>query len=365
MAVAVHLENVCKSFGTNRVVDNISITIQPGELFFLLGPSGCGKTTLLRCLAGFYIPESGTIRFNTEDITQLPPEKRDTGMVFQSYALWPHLTIAQNIGYALELRGDPPRSIAARVAELLAFVEMSGLQARFPAELSGGQQQRIAVARSLAANPSIVLFDEPLSNLDAKLRESMRFELRRVHREVGLTGLYVTHSQEEAFALGDRVAVMRDGRIEQIAPPEALYTTPRTEFVARFVGLANILHGVHEASGGAGAAVLRLDRGAVIRATARTAVTRGEQAVVMVRPEHLRLQVAPPWTRAPGENLLEGQLTDIVFSGAFHDCFVQCGPERLRIQVPGGVHLAPGASVAVAFAAHDAVVLDPTPASAR
>ncbi|MBO7223398.1 MAG: ABC transporter ATP-binding protein, partial [Kiritimatiellae bacterium] len=232
MAVSINIKNLVKNFGAVKALNNVSLDIQPGELFFLLGPSGCGKTTLLRHIAGFYIPDEGNIFIDNEDVTKLPPHKRDTGMVFQSYALWPHMTLAENVAFGLKMRKVPAADIKRRVAEALDIVKMGDKAERKPNQLSGGQQQRVALARALVVQPRCLLLDEPLSNLDAKLRLEMRIEIRRICKEAGLTAVYVTHDQKEALSIADRLAIMRDGVIEQIGTPLEVFRKPTNSFVA-------------------------------------------------------------------------------------------------------------------------------------
>ena len=351
------LNAVRKDFGRVAAVDGVDLDLAPGELVALLGPSGCGKTTTLRMIGGLEAPTGGQILLDGRLIasadSSLPPEKRDMGMVFQSYALWPHMTVAENISYGLRKRGEAKATIAERVQTMLRFVEMIGYDGRYPSELSGGQQQRVSVARALATQPKIVLFDEPLSNLDATLRETMRFELRRIHRETGLTGIYVTHSQEEAFALGDRVAVMRSGRIEQIAKPSELYERPATEFVAQFVGLANIFEGTLSQTSN-GTAHVCLDDGAELQALVSHPSKAGGRVKVLVRPENVRITTNNP---PAGCNRLRGIVRDTVFSGALIDSFISCGAHTVRLQQLGGRRPALGEDVHVTFAPEHTVVL--------
>ncbi len=227
--------------GITRAVDGVTLTINPGELFFLLGPSGCGKTTLLRMIAGFIEPTEGSIAFNNNDITHTPPNKRNTGMVFQSYALWPHMTIAQNVAFGLGVRKVPATDKTKRVKDALAQVQMTGYESRKPTQLSGGQQQRVALARALVVRPDVLLLDEPLSNLDAKLRLELRSQIRKVCKDASLTTVYVTHDQKEALSMADRVAIMRDGKVIQVGTPRELYRRPRSRFVAEFLGEADFL----------------------------------------------------------------------------------------------------------------------------
>jgi len=239
----VTLMNVLKRFGKVVAVNNVSFHVEKGEFFSLLGPSGCGKTTTLRLIAGFEKPDKGEIYIGETLVNELPPEKRNVGIVFQNYALFPHMTVFDNIAFPLKIRGLSKEEIRRRVKELLELVRLEGLENRYPRQLSGGQQQRVALARALARDPEILLLDEPLSNLDAKLRVTLRYEIRRVQKEVGITAIYVTHDQEEALSISDRVAIMNMGRIEQIGTPEEVYSNPQTYFVADFLGLKNIFEG--------------------------------------------------------------------------------------------------------------------------
>lgn len=240
---AITASAVTKSFGAVRALDGIDVAIQPGELFFLLGASGCGKTTLLRCIAGLETPSSGTIHFGKRDVTNLPPHRREAAMVFQSYALWPHLTVGQNIAFGLEERKVPREEIRKRVDEALEMVQLPGFGGRSIDQMSGGQQQRVSLARALVVKPKCLLLDEPLSNLDAQLRVEMRREIRRIVKENHLTAVYVTHDQEEALAMADRMAVLSRGIIAQVGPPEEVYRNPRSAYVAGFIGETNLIDG--------------------------------------------------------------------------------------------------------------------------
>jgi ABC-type Fe3+/spermidine/putrescine transport system ATPase subunit len=241
--VSIAVSGLSKRFGAAPVLKDIDLRIEHGELFFLLGPSGCGKTTLLRHIAGFYQPDAGRILFDREDVTDLPAHRRDTGMMFQSYALWPHLTVAENIAFGLEERRCPKAEIRGRVEEALALVQLPGLGSRRIQQLSGGQQQRVALARALVVRPKCLLLDEPLSNLDARLRLEMRSEIRRICKEFGLTGIYVTHDREEALSMADRMAVMDAGEIAQVGAPLEVYRNPESRMVADFIGETNFIQG--------------------------------------------------------------------------------------------------------------------------
>ena len=241
--ISIGIQKLTKRFGPVTALADLDLTIQAGELFFLLGPSGCGKTTLLRCLAGFYIPDSGRILFGDEDVTRLAPHKRNTGMMFQSYALWPHMTVAENVAFGLEERRLPRAEITAQVGEALESVRMQAYASRRPNQLSGGQQQRVALARALVIRPRCLLLDEPLSNLDAKLRLEMRTEIRRVCKEFKLTTVYVTHDQKEALSVSDRMAILDSGHILQVGTPQEIYRRPARKTVADFIGETNFIPG--------------------------------------------------------------------------------------------------------------------------
>ena len=310
MAVALEIERVSKSFGSFVALKDVSAVVQPGELFFLLGPSGCGKTTLLRCIAGFYAPDSGRIRIGGRDVTHLPPHKRDAGMVFQSYALWPHMTLAENVAFGLEMRKVPRAEIRRRVAEALERVHMADRAKMRPNQLSGGQQQRVALARALVIEPQCLLLDEPLSNLDASLRLEMRVEIRRICKQAGLTAVYVTHDQKEALSIADRLAVMRDGAIEQIGTPSQVYREPVNRFVAGFVGEGNFLSGRVLAATVQGLTV-ETACGAWAAARSASEFAVGDAVELCVRPEAIRFD--RPAAGAP--NVLTGRYRESAYLG--------------------------------------------------
>ncbi|MGH6859603.1 MAG: ABC transporter ATP-binding protein [Phyllobacterium sp.] len=242
------LNSVGVSYGTFVAIHSLDLALGAGEFFCLLGPSGSGKTTALGVIAGFTDVSSGKVHLAGRDVTALPPQRREMGVVFQSYALFPHMTAEENIGYGLKIRNEPKERIRKRVAELLSLVHLEGKGGRYPRQMSGGEQQRVAIARALAIEPQLMLLDEPLSNLDARLREEMRTELKRIQRATGVTTLLVTHDQEEAFGIADRIAIMNRGRLEQVGTPDEIYWSPQTQFVARFIGQANILAGIEDRS---------------------------------------------------------------------------------------------------------------------
>lgn len=307
---AIRADAIVKEFGKVRALDGVSLEIAPGELFFLLGASGCGKTTLLRCIAGLEHPDSGSVFFGEADVTSLPPHKREAAMVFQSYALWPHLDVARNVAFGLEERKVPAEEIKRRVGEALEMVHLSGMGSRAIDQLSGGQQQRVALARALVVRPKCLLLDEPLSNLDAKLRVEMRREIRRIVKEGGLTAVYVTHDQEEALSMADRLAVLNRGRVEQVGAPEAIYRDPHTAFVAAFIGETNLVRGrVIEVR--SGYAMVDTSGGPLVGRMTLPGwePAAGEEVRLSIRPEAWRLE------GGGGENGLVGRIVDRSYLG--------------------------------------------------
>jgi len=311
MSVPIRVEHVTKAFGQVKAVDDVSFETGPGELFFLLGPSGCGKTTLLRAVAGFAEIDAGEIYIGERRLTNVPPHKRRAAMVFQNYALWPHMTVLENVTFGLELRGLGRRERKAQGTRALEIVRLAELAARKPNQLSGGQQQRVALARALAIEPECLLLDEPLSNLDAQLRLEMRSEIRRIHDETRLTILYVTHDQKEALSLAERIALMREGRIEQIGAPRELYHNPGSLFAAGFLGEANFLSGLLLAAEG-GLVQVETSLGLVKARPAAAPLAVGQRCVVFVRPETLEL-----WPRKVirPQNGLEAEVEEVSFLG--------------------------------------------------
>ncbi|MFI9642579.1 ABC transporter ATP-binding protein [Micromonospora sp. NPDC051925] len=336
--IDVTLESVSKRFaraGDTAAVDDVDISIAAGEFFTLLGPSGCGKTTTLRMVAGFYFPTSGRIRFGTEDVTHRPPNKRDTGMVFQNYALFPHMSVAQNVAYGLKIRKVGRAESARRITEALGQVHLAGYGDRRIDQLSGGQQQRVALARALVIRPRTLLLDEPLSNLDAKLREETRVEIRRIQQEAGTTAIYVTHDQAEAMAMSDRIAVMESGRVRQIGAPQEIYHRPATAFVARFIGRSNVLD-LPVVTATAETVTVGLPDGSETEVTAPTGhgLRTGDTALVSVRPEHLGL------TSATEAGALTGRVTEVEFTGMATNLVVEVAGEPVQvaaIDVPAGI----------------------------
>src|SRR5690606_22820453 len=291
--VQVRLDAVRKVFprsGGEPAVDDVDLTIGDGEFFTLLGPSGCGKTTTLRMVAGFYFPSAGRIYFGDDDVTRQAPNKRDTGMVFQNYALFPHMTVAQNVGYGLRIRKVRGAEASKRIEEALEQVHLGGFGSRRIDQLSGGQQQRVALARALVIRPRTLLLDEPLSNLDAKLREETRLEIRRIQREASTTSIYVTHDQAEAMAMSDRVAVMHNGTVQQVGTPEEIYRRPDNRFVATFIGRSNVMS-MPVTGAGRDYVEVRGPAGATLRAAAPVdhGLHETADALISVRPEHIRL----------------------------------------------------------------------------
>ena len=316
------INGVTKSFGAVQVVRGADIAISKGEFVSFLGPSGCGKTTILRMVAGFETPTTGRIVIDGKDVTGLRPNQRKIGMVFQSYALFPNLTVAGNIGFGLKVAGKGADEIAGRVAEMLQLIGLPELADRYPWQLSGGQQQRVALARALAPRPRVLLLDEPLSALDAKIRVSLREEIRAIQKELGITTIFVTHDQEEALSMSDRVMVMYQGRIEQIGAPFEVYNHPKTKFVANFVGTLSTLEGkiVDAAAGAVEAAGARLDG---VRLPAGAA--NGQGVTLALRPEALRLD------RREGDLSISGEIVDVDFLGSVIRIDIKAGGEKLSL----------------------------------
>ena len=299
-ATPIAIRSLCKAFGSTVAVDDVSLDIGAGDLFFLLGPSGCGKTTLLRMLAGFTDPDAGTIRFGDRDVTHLPANRRNAGMVFQGYALWPHMSVSQNVAFGLDVRGQTRDEKRRRVDEALAAVQLGGLADRKPNQLSGGQQQRVALARALVIEPTVLLLDEPLSNLDAKLRGEMRQQIRDICKRAGTTGVYVTHDQKEALSMADAIAVLRAGKVVQAGPPRDLYERPASRFVADFLGETNFVAG--EVKGRRGDLIaVDTTAGTLLSAVYPDDLPQTGNVTLSLRPEAIRLHATTtPATAAPG-----------------------------------------------------------------
>ncbi|MEO9338816.1 ABC transporter ATP-binding protein [Mesorhizobium sp. SB112] len=332
------LRGLKKKLGDTAAVNGIDLEVATGESVVLLGPSGCGKTTTLRMVAGFLQPDAGEIHLDgvmaSDASFALPPEKRHLGMVFQTYAIWPHKTVAENVAYGLKMAGKRRAEIQAGVTSALELVQLGSLAKRYPAELSGGQQQRVALARALVTRPSLLLLDEPLSNLDASLREEMRFELRNLQRDLGITSLYVTHDQDEALVLADRIVVMNKGRIEQIGTPEEVYRKPASRFVGSFVGSANLLDGtVVKVDAKAGRVLLKLDIGGQFWSNGPKAwveqVVVGAQATTLLRPQDVRFKVE---TSASEEQPIEANFVSEAFLGRHYELKLQAADTLLRVQ---------------------------------
>jgi spermidine/putrescine transport system ATP-binding protein len=330
--IDVRLERVTKTFGDALAVDDLSLDIAEGEFFSMLGPSGCGKTTTLRMIGGFEEPSRGTVYLGGRDVTDQPPYKRDVNTVFQSYALFPHLNVFENVAFGLRRRKVAKGDIKARVDEALRLVEMSGFEERKPGQMSGGQQQRVALARALVNHPKVLLLDEPLGALDLKLRKQMQLELKRIQQEVGITFIYVTHDQEEAMTMSNRLAVMRAGRAEQIGPPEEVYENPQTQFVAAFLGASNLLEGDLKEQTDALSTVLLSGGDVVHLPNERAPFRTGDSVLVGVRPE--KITIAPDGHRpdATGWNSVSGLLRMATYIGVSHQYKVE-GPAGHELTV--------------------------------
>jgi iron(III) transport system ATP-binding protein len=348
----IRISNVSRTFGVIRAVDGVTLTIEAGELFFLLGPSGCGKTTLLRMLAGFVEPDEGEIHFDEQRMNKVAPRLRNTAMVFQSYALWPHRTVARNVSYGLEVRGLSRPEITHKVQDALKLVRLEGLSERRPAQLSGGQQQRVALARALVIQPRVLLLDEPLSNLDARLRVEMREEIRRIHHETKLTMVYVTHDQKEALSLAERIAIMHHGRLVQLGTPLDIYTRPVNRFVADFIGDSNFVPGVVKEVQGDGRCLVETPLGVLAAAFSQTSVPAQKQVVCSIRPEALSLEAGP--------NRIQAVVERVAFLGEILYVHLQAnGIPLLALGLQGKTELwQPGSTVTLSVPAEMVMVLE-------
>ena len=357
----LQVDHLVKYFGDDRAVDGISFGIPEGKFLTLLGPSGCGKTTTLMCIAGLHKPDAGEIRIGTEPVTSIEkrvntaPEKRNIGMVFQSYAIWPHMDVTQNVAYPLEIRKMAQSEIDDRVAEALKIVGLTDMADKNATQLSGGQQQRAALARAMVFRPRLLLFDEPLSNLDLKLREQMRVELKRIQHEIGITSIYVTHDQAEALVMSDEIIVMSKGHIEQTGGPHNIYARPVNKFVSNFIGVANLTEGRIVGNGGEGAGTIEISQGddnVQLPCLLADGLSEGDEAYLSVRPENVDA------SREPMDGpKIEGEVIQSVFLGNCLDCRVKWGEfewkvlahsrERLRVGEKVYVRLDPDHTLAV------------------
>lgn len=347
------ISNLKKNFGQQTAVHDFSMSIEQGEFITFLGPSGCGKTTILRMLAGFEAPTSGRVHFDGKDVTHLATNQRNVGMVAQSYALFPNMTVAQNIGFGLKVAKLPPMQISARVEEMLALVKLSSLGGRYPWQLSGGQQQRVALARALANKPKVLLLDEPLSALDAKIRVALREEIRALQRELGITSIFVTHDQEEALSISDRVVVLHEGRVEQIGSPSTVYNFPRTRFVASFVGTLNLLRGVVvDAAEGH----ITIGNQQVTSSHRIAGVESGQTRTMAIRPEAILFE--PPQA---GRNSLAAVVEDVSFLGAIVRIRARLEDEIISLDVfndPNHTLPQRGAPVTLGFSRDNLLLLE-------
>jgi len=358
----ISIERVSKRYGPVAAVRDLSLEVRDREFVTLLGPSGCGKTTLLRLIAGFLTPDEGIIRVDGLTLSSkhavVPPERRGMGMVFQNYAIWPHKTVYENVAFGLEVRHVRRAEARERVARVLELVNLAGLERRFPSELSGGQQQRVALARSLVVEPKILLLDEPLSNLDAKLRERMRWELKELQRRTGITFVYVTHDQAEAMALSDRIAVLHGGALLQDGPPREVYARPASRVVADFMGLVNLLPG-RVVRAAADDSLVSVAGGEPVRVSLAAGMVDGAGVQVAIRPESLRLAPDGAGGADAADGALCGKVADLTFLGNLIDCHVVLDDgTRVRVQADPAASLQVGQVLRLAFDAHACTVFE-------
>ena len=366
--VSVTFDSVVKTFDKNTVIKNLTLHIKEGELFFLLGPSGCGKTTCLRTVAGFYLPDAGELRFNDRVMNRVPPHQRNTGMVFQNYALWPHLTARGNVEYGLKVRKVSAADRKKRADEALEMVRLGGYGDRYPSQMSGGQQQRVALARALVIRPDVLLLDEPLSNLDAQLRLEMRREIKRLHEETNTTAVYVTHDQDEALSIADRIAVLKDGVLMQVGAPRELYRRPVSRFVSEFMGETNFIPGTFSGQNNA-SAVIETPLGTLRGALSDPAPSVGQQVWCSVRPESWKVERAVDSTANDGLNRLPARLQSAMYLGEREQYTARLEggtPQseaetwrnvKVALTNPGELPPQPGEAVTLAVASPDIIVL--------
>ncbi|UUP18292.1 ABC transporter ATP-binding protein [Nitratireductor thuwali] len=352
----VQVVGITRKFGAHTALEEVSIDFADGGFYALLGPSGSGKTTLLRLIAGFDFPDAGHVMIGDERVERVPVEKRHIGMVFQSYALFPNMSVAENVGFGLSVRGAGKSQIAEAVQRALDLVQLGALGARRPHQLSGGQRQRVALARAIVIKPRVLLLDEPLGALDKALRADMQIELKRIQREIGITTIFVTHDQEEALTMSDRIGILRDGRLVQEGPPEEIYNHPKSEFAATFLGDANILRGAPTDNG------IRLDDGTAIVVSASARVRAGAMASCAVRPERIEIEpYAGPAASDPGTaNVLMGRVSRRIFTGNSSTYFVVRGSETIKVHVQnnGTDRLAEGQDVVLRWAPQSTVLIE-------
>lgn len=345
----IDIENVTKRFGALAAISEVTLAIDEGELFTLLGPSGCGKSTLLRTIAGFYNPDEGEICFDGQRINEVPPNERGIGMVFQNFALWPHMTAFQNVAYGLKLRNIGRSEITERVEKVLDSVKLTGLGERYPGQLSGGQQQRVALARALVLSPKILLLDEPLSNLDAKVRVQVRQEIRKLQKQLGITTMYVTHDQEEALTLSDRIAVLNQGKVFQVGPPKTLYECPTNRFVADFLGINNIIDGTISVVSTKERRLRVKTAAGELSALLDDRLQVGDRCILCIRPENAMLN----GEETPERNLLKGRITFAAYLGNTLRYDVETAPNiifKVDIRDPWHHELLPtGNAVTITF----------------
>jgi len=353
----LQIVNLTKKFGNVTAIQEVNLKVEHGEVLTLLGPSGCGKTTTLRCIAGFEKPDRGDVYLDGKEITHLSPETRGIGMVFQNYALWPHMTVYGNLAFGLQIKKIPKNEINERIKKVLAMVRLEGFEGRFPRQMSGGQQQRIALARALVIEPSILLLDEPLSNLDAKLREQMRFEFRELQKKLGITAVYVTHDQAESLVLSDKVVILNEGKVMQVGTPKEIYSHPSNKFVAGFIGITSFIEGFVESfDREKGYLIIRTKDDLIIYGHGSN-LSVGEKVAIAIRPEQVKLFKSEIRKEGIRKNMFNGEIVQTSYLGDVIDYRIRLGDWVIRTSMSAERAFKVGEEICVALSPENIIIV--------